>query len=253
MMKRIRDFFLFFSVLCVLTLALAARAEAGDVYDNAGVLSQSEKQRLTEQLKAVEQKHNVKIGIVVQKSAQGRHPGQVANALLDQGYKGAPNGGILLYMAMDKRDWYVSTDNPMRARITDDAGIKHLSGEFLSSFKKNRFAEGFGKFISTVDEMLTYYEKEGKPYDPSAGFHPIAALIAAVIAFLGGTGVKSAMISSMSNVRPAVKASDYLVEGSLDLTEESDQFLFTNVTRTPKAKSSTSARDSSHGGGGGKF
>ena len=80
----------------------------------------------------------------------------------------------------------------------------------------------------------------------------VAALIAAVIAFLGGTGVKSAMISSMSNVRPAVKASDYLVDGSLDLTEESDQFLFTNVTRTPKAKS-TSARDSSHGGGGGKF
>ena len=252
MMKRIRDFFLFFSVLLVLTLAFVPRAHAGEVYDNAGVLSQAEKQRLNEQIRAVEKKHGVKVGVVVHKSAQGRHPGKVANALLDQGYTGAPNGGILLYMVMDKRDWYVSTDNPMRARITDEGGIKHLSGEFLPSFKKNHYAEGFGKFVSTVDEMLTYYEKEGKPYDPSAGFHPIAALIAAVIAFLGGTGVKSAMISSMSNVRPAVKASDYLVDDSLDLTEESDQFLFTNVTRTPKAKS-TSARDSSHGGGGGKF
>ena len=59
----------------------------------------------------------------------------------------------------------------------------------------------------------------------------------------------------MSNVTPAARASEYLKEGSFDLTDSDDRFLFMNVTRTQKSKSSggSSARDENHGGGGGSF
>jgi len=69
-------------------------AAAGSVYDNAKLLSQSDRQKLTEKIQRIEQKYGIRIGIVTQPSLQGRPVGQVANALLDQGYRGAQNGGI---------------------------------------------------------------------------------------------------------------------------------------------------------------
>ncbi len=238
--------------------AFGAQAEAaGAVYDNAKVLSTSEVQALTAEIQRIEKKHNVRIGIVTQPSMQGRSIGQVANALLDQGYRGAPNGGIVLLVSVDpkKREYYMSTDNPMRAKITDDAGIQYIKDEMVPKLKENKYGEAFLKYTSAIEKELDYFAAEGKPFDPSAGFSIMAALIALVVGALGGYGVRETLISSMSNVTPAARASEYLTDGSFDLTESDDRFLFMNVTRTKKSKSSggSSARDENHGGGGGSF
>ena len=255
-MKRIQSVLTVFFVLFVALAAFNFRAEAA-VYDNAKVLSTAEVQKLNEEIQRIEKKHNVRIGIVVQPSMQGRSIGQVANALLDQGYRGAPNGGIVLLVSVDpkKREYYMSTDNAMRAKITDDAGIKYIQSEMVPKLKDNKYGEAFLKYTAAIETSLDYYAKEGKPYDPSAGFSFIAAIIALVLGGLGGYGVREVLISSMSNVTPAARASEYLVDDSFDLTESDDRFLFMNVTRTKKSKSSggSSARDESHGGGGGSF
>ncbi len=257
-MKRIASVLTIFLALFVAVAAFSVRAEAaGAVYDNAKLLSQAEIQKLTSEIQRIENKYGVRIGIVTQPSMQGRSIGQVANALLDQGYRGAPNGGIVLLVSVDpkKREYYMSTDNPMRARITDDAGIKYIQSEMVPKLKDNKYGEAFLKYTGAIETALDYYAKEGKPYDPSAGFHPLAAIIALIIGCLGGYGVRETLISSMSNVTPAARASEYLVDDSFDLQESDDRFLFMNVTRTKKSKSSggSSARDESHGGGGGSF
>ncbi|MBO4852793.1 MAG: TPM domain-containing protein [Schwartzia sp.] len=255
-MKRISSVLTIFLALFVALAAFSIRAEAaGAVYDNAKLLSQSDIQKLTAEIQRIEKKHNVRIGVVTQKTLQGRPIGQVANALLDQGYKGAPNGGIVLLLSMDNRKWYISTDNPMRAKITDEKGIKYIESEMLPKLKDNKFGEAFLKYTAAIETELDYYAKEGEPFDPSAGFHPLAAIAALIIGLLGGYGVRETLISSMSNVTPAARASEYLVDDSFDLTDSDDRFLFMNVTRTKKSKSSggSSARDESHGGGGGSF
>ena len=49
----------------------------------------------------------------------------------------------------------------------------------------------------------------------------------------------------MSNVRPALEASEYLDKNNVKITERRDTFLYMNVSRQPKS------RGSGHGGGGG--
>ena len=257
-MKRIQSVLTVFFVLFVALAAFSFPAEAaGAVYDNAKVLSSADIQKLNEEIQRIEKKHNVRIGIVVQPSMQGRSIGQVANALLDQGYRGAPNGGIVLLVSVDpkKREYYMSTDNPMRAKITDDKGIKYIQEEMVPKLKENKYGEAFMAYTSAIEKELDYFAAEGKPFDPSAGFHPLAAIAALIIGLLGGYGVRETLISSMSNVTPAARASEYLKEGSFDLTDSDDRFLFMNVTRTQKSKNSggSSARDENHGGGGGSF
>ncbi len=259
-MKRTLSVLTIFLALCAALAAFSFRAEAAGaaVYDNARLLSQAEKEKLTAEIQRIEQKHNVSIGVVTQPSMQGRHIGQVANVLLDQNYRGAPNGGIVLLISVDpkKREYYMSTDNAMRARITDDKGRKYIEDEMVPKLKDNKYGDAFLKFTAAVEKELDYYAAEGKPFDPSAGFSFIAAIVALVVGGLGGYGVREVLISSMSNVTPAARASEYLVNDSFDLQESDDRFLFMNVTRTKKSKSSgggISARDSSHGGGGGSF
>ena len=257
-MKKISSMLAICFALCLALAvsAFGAQAEAaGSVYDNAKLLSTAEKEKLAQKIQQIEQKYGVRIGIVTQPTLQGRPVGQVANALLDQGYKGAQNGAIVLLLSMQERDWYVATDNAMRARITDKEGVKYIQSEMVPKLKDGKYGEAFEKYVDAVGTMVAYYAKEGKPYDPSSGFHPFAAIAALLIGLLGGYGVRSSLISSMSNVTPAARASEYLKEGSFELAESDDRFLFMNVTRTPKSKNNSShdATDSDHGGGGGKF
>lgn len=104
-------------------------------------------------------------------------------------------------------------------------------------------------------ELLAYYEANGKAYDPHDAFSWTALLIALALGIGSGFLIRCYLISTMSNVAPALAASAYLDEDSFNLTEKEDTFLFMNVSRTAKAKKSErhDSTDEKHGGGGGKF
>ena len=149
----------------------------------------------------------------------------------------------------------------MRVRITDGKGVEYLSGEFLPDLKEGKYAAAFTTFAATTDEMLTYYEKEGEPYDPANAFNLMAFGIALACALILGGIIYYMLCEYESNVRSATEADAYLNHDSFRLTQNEDNFLYTTVTRQTKEKKesssgsnvSTSSSDSSHGGGGGKF
>ncbi len=243
-------------VLLACTVALAAQ-KADPVVDKAGILKEADVQRLSKKIQEVETKHGVRLGIRIEKSVKGS-VGKAANHLLDEKFSNAKNGGMVLLLAMESRDWYISTNNEMRRRITDDNGMPYLKDQFLGNLKEKDYAGAFEKYVDTADVLLTYYEQQGKPYDPSDEFSFLALLAAVVMSGIGGWMVRAGLISSMSNVTQATEAGTYLERESVRLHGNSDTFLFMNVTRTPKSKKSdsgmdTSARDDDHGGGGGKF
>ena len=246
-----------FLVLFFCAAAMAAPPGNGSVADGAGILSEADVQRLSKRIQEIDEKHDVRIGIHVQQSVNGS-VGKAANKLLDASFSGAKNGGMVLLLSMGSRDWYISTDNAMRQRITDDEGLPYLRDRFLGKLKEKDYAGAMDAYLDTVDSMLSYYEQEGKPYDPSDEFNLMALLAALVASGLGGWLVREGLVGSMSNVARRPEAGTYLVQDSVHLAGDSDTFLFMNVTRAPKRKSSdgsmdTSGRDSSHGGGGGKF
>jgi len=269
--KSLNALLLLLLLLCTASIALAVPKqapppkpqeqglEAARVVDEADLLTADEEKALDAKLAAVEQSHKVRILIGTMQDTGGAALGKVANNVVDQ--IPADSGTIVLLLSMKERDWYISTDNKMRTRITDGKGIEYLSGEFLPDLKEGKYAAAFTAFAATTDEMLTYYEKEGEPYDPANALNLMALGIALACALILGGTIYYMLYEYESNVRSAAEADAYLNHDSFRLTRSEDDFLYTTVTRRTKEKKesssgsnvSTSSRDSSHGGGGGKF
>ena len=235
------------------------------VIDESDLLSDAEEQALDAKLAAYEAAHGIRILVGTVKNTHNQVLGKVANAVVDRIVDGGANGTIVLLLAPKERDFYISTDNKMRTRITDDSGIEYLADKFVPSLKENKYAEGFTAFAAAVDEMVTYYEKEGKPFNPDAFLLTIVALVGALIpAAIVYWFIFANLSDSMLSVRSAHEADDYVERGSFRLTHRADIFLRTTESRETKYKEtssssssgsyiSTSSRDESHGGGGGKY
>ena len=254
--------------LSLFSLTVPRAADASDignarVIDEADLLTDAEEQELDASIAAFEKAHGVRILVGNIKDTHGQVLGKLANAVVDRIMDGGANGTIVFLVAPKDRDFYVSTDNKMRKRITDEYGIEYLADSFVPDLKDNEYGKAYTAFAATVDEMLTYYEKEGKPYDPANAFNLMAFGIALACALILGGTIYYMLYEYESNVTFAAEADAYLNHDSFQLTQDEDNFLYTTVTRKTKEKSSsssssgsnvsTSSSDSSHGGGGGKF
>ena len=268
--KSLSALLLLLLLLCTASIALAVPKQAPPpkaqeqgigadrVVDEADILTVDEEKALDTKLAAVEQSHKVRILIGTMKDTGGATLGKVANNVVDQ--IPGENGTIVLLLSMKERDWYISTDNKMRTRITDGKGVDYLAGEFLPDLKEGKYAAAFTAFAATTDEMLTYYEKEGEPYDPANAFNLMAFGIALACALILGGTIYYILYECGGNVTSATEADAYLNQDSFTLTQNEDNYLYTSISRQAKTKKessdsnvSTSSSDSSHGGGGGKF
>lgn len=237
-------------------MAVSASAASALVLDQADLLRPQEEKVLQQSLDQVSQKYQVRLAVVTVKSTGNVKPGEFANVMLDKIKDSKLKGNMVLLLSMKDRDWYISTDNGMRKMITDKAGIKALSGKFLPALKKNNYPEAFGQYAKGADELLAYYQKEGKPYDPANAFNPLALAIAAAVSLGIGFLVRRILIGQMNNVMPALEAGAYLDRDSFQLEENADNYLYMTVHRKPKKSresAKTDSTDEDHGGGGGKF
>ena len=208
--------------------------------DGASLLSSMELQQLSSKIKRVESKYGVQIGIVTKSTIQNKDPVMEAESLLNSNFNSGRNGNIVLLIVMDSRKWHISSDMAMNQMITDKAGLPYIENAFLSKLTDGDYSGALNSYVDAVDELLSYYAQNEAPYDPSVGFNPMAAIAAVVISIFIGVMIRSSLSASMSNVRPAIEASEYLDKGSLQLTENRDTFLYMNVQRRTK----------NHGGGG---
>lgn len=269
-MKHGRSALLALLLLClslfILTVPRAADASGignARVIDEADLLTDAEEQSLDASIAAFEKAHGVRILVGNVKDTHGQVLGEIANAAVDRIADGGANGTIVFLLAPKDRDFYISTDNKMRERITDEYGIEYLADSFVPELKDNEYGKAYTAFAATVDEMLTYYEREGNPYiplDPWAivGILGTALLLAAIVY----GAISSHLEEGMETTGEAAGADDYLSYSSVHLTYSKDIYIRTSEYRRakyePKTSSSdshitTSSSDSSHGGGGGKY
>jgi uncharacterized protein len=109
-----------------------------------------------------------------------------------------------------------------------------------------------------VDELLTYYEAEGEPWDPANEFSIMGLMLGALCSFGLGYLFVSYLRGRMSNVQHVSQADDYLDRNSVNITHQSDTFLHTTRTVTKRSKSDNSSSSSggsssSNGGGSGSY
>lgn len=247
-------------ILCLLmALCLTAYATSSRLVDDAGLLTSVTAAQLEKKLDEISARQGVDIVIVTVDSTDGKDPAAFADDWFD--YNDYAEDGILLLVSMEESDWYISTTGYGITAVTD-AGLEHMSDQFVPLLSDGDYAEAFDSFAQLCDSFITQ-AKTGDPFDshnlPKEPFNVVQhLLIAIVIGFIAALIVTGSMKSKLKTVRQQVKADDYVLPGSLQLTGSRDLFLYTHVTKTerPQSGGSSTHRSSSgttHGGGGGKF
>ena len=245
----------------MLLSAATALAATPSLVDKAHLLTESERVQVQAQLQAVEQKYGIRCAVVTMGSIGNTKPGIYANQLIDKVFNDGPNGNIVFLQVTDQRQWYISTDKKLKEVVVGIPGTEYISKAAVPYLKKGDEAGAYKTYAKRVDDLMAYYNKHGKGWQPEKEF-PWLAVVGALIAGMAvASAYKKSLIAAMSNVRREVSADAYLDEGSFALENEHDTYLYTNVTYTPKPRQgrrgagsvSTSSSDGGHGGGGGGY
>lgn len=175
---------------------------------------------------------------------------------------GSNKDGALLLISMEERDWHISTCGYGITAFTD-AGITYIGEQMGDDLSAGNYAEAFRTFVRFGNQFVTQ-ARDGDPFDKSdLPKKPLSAIWIAISLAIG-FGVAKIVVGSMKGqlktVRAQAAASSYVREGSMNVTESRDLFLYHKVDRTEKSKNNSSGssthKSSSgtrHGGGGGKF
>ena len=271
----------FICVLLVFMLILPVSGQTKSyISDEAGLLSPDEITVLEEKAADLASSYNIDPVILIVHSLRGDSPQDYADDYYDNtGYR---EDGVLFLLAMEERDWYISTSGNMIFALTD-YGIQQLGEMVVPYFAEGYWAEGFLTFLDTVPDYLDSY-KNGAPIDGYADYsgddyhgqqeevlyyeeESSPNFFYSLFAGLAAAGISiSVMRSSMNTKRAQRTAGAYMDEGSWNLYQHSDLFLYSNVTKTRRQESNSGGnnkgggssvhRSSSgrrHGGGGGKF
>ena len=238
------------------------------VYDYADLLTPEEESEVEADLAAVMGSYQFGAYVLTVQTLDGVSPMVYADDFYDYNFLGcgANRDGCILLLAVDSRDWWISTTGYGITALTD-AGIEYIGDDMVRYLKNDNWSGGIRQYVTDVDTFVNE-AKTNKPYD--VGHMPrahksladtlkglgISLVIAAVIAFVVTKKIKS----DYKPVRFNRNASNYLLDGSLRVTGQYDNFITSSVTSRVIESSSgggssthSGSSGTSHGGGGGKF
>lgn len=244
-MKRFYNFLLI--VLLLLCLSVSVAAQTSFIDDSAGLLTSSQESYLQQRIQEITQEHSFHAVILTVDSLQGQTPKSFAESyFLSNGFGvGESKDGILFLLALNSRDWYMATHGNTRDVITD-GDIDEIADEILGDLSSGNYFEAFGSWLNEIEEE---YEYEQTSWLRNL---LIALAIGAVIAGIALFFMRRAM----NTARSQSGAGDYLKDGSFDLYECRDFYLYSRTTKVRKSQNTSSGSrsgGSSFGGRGGKF
>lgn len=246
----------------------AAEGFADEYYrliDAADLLSDSEESALLQALDEVSERQKLEVVIVTTDTTEGSDVASYADDLYDYcnfGY-GPSRDGLLLLISMEDRDWYISTCGYGITAFTD-AGIQYIGKQMKSDLSAGNYAAAFRTYIEKCDEFITQARTD-KPFDksnlPKAPMPAMWALVSLAVGIFVAITVVGSMKAKLKTVRFQSEAGNYVRDGSLNITQSRDLFLYRTVDRTERHKDDedsgssthTSSSGTTHGGGGGKF
>ena len=235
------------------------------VVDNGELLSDDEEQALAQKLDEISERQQMDVVVVTTNSLDGKSAMAYADDYFDyNGYgMGENRDGILMLVSMEDRDYWLSTRG-YGITVFTDAGIDYISEQFKSYLSDGEYVKAFDTFADLCDSFITQ-AKTDRPYDrsnlPKEPFNVFLSIIIALVAgFVIAFVVTGIMKSKLKSVHFQAAAGTYVKQGSMNVTESRDLFLYSTVNRVAKPKNEdsgssthTSSSGATHGGGGGKF
>ncbi len=260
---------LYIIIAAVLLIAVAALpVSAGGIYprltDEADVLTYNEENIVLAMLDRISIDQQVDIVICTVPSTEGCSAMEYSDNLFESRFygMGSDRSCILLMVSMEYRDWYITAAGYGITAITD-AGIEYIGDQIVPLMADGNFADAFVEFASICERFIDM-ARSGNPFDeddlPKEPFHAVRSLIISLI-----IGAVAAWIivgkkkAQLITARRQTAAKNYTKEGSLNITESKDFFLYKTVSKTEKADSSgsssthTTKSGTTVRGGGGKF
>ncbi|MDO5410709.1 MAG: TPM domain-containing protein [Lachnospiraceae bacterium] len=246
-----------------------ASAEPGHpkrLIDEADILDASEEEKLLSDLNEISERQQCDVAVITINSLAGKTAAQYADDFYDENAygMGAEDSGILLLIAMDDRQWAISTYGFGITAFTD-AGLDYIEAEFKPYLSDGEYYKAFDTFAGLCDRFVTQ-ASEDEAYDggnmpkeyPSLLWIPGAFLLGAVFAFI----ITASMKGQLKNVHRQAGAGNYVKDDSFHVSESRDLFLYSRVARHPRPKQNdsgggsslhTSSSGRSHGGSSGSF
>ena len=217
------------------------------VHDQEGLLDTQDREFLEAMYQSYAEEYGFTPILYTVLSFQGRSAEETAAWYYDsQGY---PADGILYLVSLTEGEWYILTNGQCYHRIpnTQTQQIGDILVEYL---RDGDYYEAFARFPELAEEAY----RENPSGDRSGLEQPkkygktIAICMAVGLAI--GAIAAGIMAARMKSVKPQQDADDYMRQGSMQLRNNRDIFLYSNVSRTPKPKNTSSSRSGGGGRGG---
>lgn len=240
------------------------------IRDDAYLLNESEKYQLEEKIDTFKKQYQIDFVIY---TTNEYYAGDVRYAAADYyDYNGYLSEGVLLYINMANREYFVLTtgDNTIY-RITDYA-IEKMNDGLGDKLSDGDYYEAMNHYLDSIAYYLDFYNETHSPYDynnhqtQSEKLND-ALLFSGIIAAVVTLVFTLIMLSQLKSVKAQRNASAYSSNSrsflKADITRSRDMFLYRTVVRTPRPKPNNSSHGGSstfhgssgisHGGGGGRF
>ena len=221
--------------------------------DNANLIPDDKESDLLKKAEDISKKYNIDVVIATVDSLNGQSIEEFADKFYkDREYN---KDGIMLLLSDEDRDYRFYESGKIYKAFTT-YWEDYILTDVLAQLKENKYAEAFNIYLDKTQEVVSQIKEDGTlpkpPINPLLYVGGVAGgfLIAFIIVSIGKSSLKSVAFNRTAN--------NYLKEGSLNLRNSSESFLYRNVTRRekpkPKENSSSDSRSSgSSGGRSGKY
>lgn len=272
-----------FAVTCFSYYDYSGGERTSLLIDNADLIPDDSEQELLEKLENISNQNSCEIAVLTVNSTDGQDITEFADDYYDYngfGY-GANDDGLLLVIDMGYREFAITTYGTA-IDIFTDYNLVQLENAFVGYLSNGEYYNAFSIFITKCDNIIydyknylnnnqndnyyyndEYYNNDYHYTDDYYGDNGInsfsvkemfslkwiavAIIIGIIIAFIYTGSLKS----KLKTVRAKPTAKDYVVPGSLQITQQKDIFMHSSINKVPKPKANNNRTGggSSFGGG----
>jgi len=247
-------FIIFYLIISIFIFAVPVFSQ-NRVIDNAGLLTEINKEILQNKITAMSSMHNMDFIIVTEASIGSESPMNYAESFFEKnGYGIGENkdGSLFLNVTGTRNIWVTTSGRAIR--ILNNVAENKILDDAEKNLQANNYYEAYYSFLTNWEEFLIL-ESKRRNYNiiqknnvyVIIGIWVLALGIAFIVIFYW----KKQMNTAIGQTHAAA----YIVPGSLSFTVKKDSFLYSNVTKVKRDKDSTSRSGSgrSYGGGGRRY
>ena len=259
-MKKYLTFVLLLSF--AFSISCFAQFENRPVNDNAELLTESQFRDVTQKLNGLREKYDFDVAVYTEYEMSGATAESTADDIYDYGGYGYGEecDGIMLYISAEERRYHITTTG-YGIYAFNDNGLEYLDMSIKPHLKNDDYYSAITEYVRLCDELLEM-ANNGSPYNQKhrkVSHYIVIIGLALIIPFFVAKSKTNKKLSRMKTAVMQRDADNCMKADSLKLDVSRDLFLYSTVSKTPRAKSSggssthTSSSGRTHGGRGGSF